>query len=432
MTALISSRRACAYAVPIRTEETVVALVRSCVLFAIALVSGLLTASVAHGVLAGDLLVTDRTNGRVIGVRPSTGAVWVLSPRPGGADLLAEPAGIVMTDFGVILVVDEATSQLVGIDAATGDQFVVMETGGAAPLAVGTAPFGLALRQTEGAYEMWISARDSSEIRHVIGLEAFGIASETLSADARWSHARGVAVSGDHLLVAVDDGQGYWMVNLATGVISDPLLEYDSMIPELPPTDHSPDVPAWDVEPYHYEVAVNLFDTITFDTVLSLQKPKLIEPIFLSCDAAGTRVTAYGTLYEQFVPIDPTSFAEATVEPADGTPLRCPTALATGLDGLLYVVDTSLPFGGDPTVVRVAPGSGGNPVVVATLASVTSQPMGLAVAPVSVPEPAAGRGAIAFAALLVFGRRLGPRRFTRTRLARSRPESGRSSGGRPW
>ena len=42
----------------------------------------------------------------------------------------------------------------------------------------------------------------------------------------------------------------------------------------------------------------------------------------------------------------------------------------------------SLPFGGDPTVVRVAPGSGGNPVVVATLASVTSQPMGLAVAPV--------------------------------------------------
>jgi hypothetical protein len=91
-----------------------------------------------------------------------------------------------------------------------------------------------------------------------------------------------VAVSGDHLLVAVDDGQGYWMVNLATGAISDPLLEYDSMIPELPPTDHSPDVPAWDVEPYHYEVAVNLFDTITFHTVLSLQKLQLIEPFFLT------------------------------------------------------------------------------------------------------------------------------------------------------
>lgn len=159
-------------------------------------VSGLLAGSAAHAILAGDLLVTDRTNGRVLAVRPGTGAVWVISPRAGGADLLVEPAGIVMTDFGVIVVVDEATSQLVAIDPATGDQSVVQETGGSAPLAVGSAPFGLALRQTEGAYEMWISARGSNEIRHVIGLEGFGIASATLSADARWSDARGVAVAG--------------------------------------------------------------------------------------------------------------------------------------------------------------------------------------------------------------------------------------------
>jgi hypothetical protein len=371
------------------------------------LVSGLLAGSAAHALLAGDLLVTDRTNGRVLGVRPGTGAVWVVSPRPGGADLLIEPAGIVMTDFGVIIVVDEATSQLVAIDPATGDQSVVQETGGSAPLAVGSAPFGLALRQTEGAYEMWISARGSNEIRHVIGLEGFGIASETLSSDARWSDARGVAVAGDQLLVAVGDGQGYWMVNLATGVISDPLLEYDSMFPESPPTDHSPGVPALDVEPYQYEVDVNIFDTISFRTVLSLQKLQLVEPFFLTCDPAYTRIAAYGTLYEQFDPIDPTSFAEGTVEVADGTPLRCPTALATGLDGLLYVLDTSFPFGGEPAIVRVAPGSATDPVVVASLSSFTIQPMGLAVAPISIPEPSAGAGALALGVVLVLGRRPG-------------------------
>lgn len=378
---------------------------RCCALLAATLVSGLLTASTAQAIVAGDLLVTDRTNGRVIGVRPGTGQVWVVSPRPGGADLLDQPAGIVMTDFGIILVVDEGTSQLVGVDAATGDQFVVMETVGGAPLAVGSAPFGLALRQTEGAYEMWISARGSSEIRHVMGLEGFGIASETLSADARWAGARGVAVSGDQLLVAMDDGQGYWRVALGTGAISNPLLEYDPMFPELPPIDHSPGVPAWDVEPYEYDVPVNLFDTITFDTILSLEKTKLIPPFFLACDPAGTRLVAYGMLFEQFDPLDPWSFAEGTVEVADGTPLRCPTALVTGLDGLLYVLDTSLAGAiGDPAIVRVAPGSGADPTVVASLASVTSQPMGLAVAPVSVPEPAAGAGAIALGALLVLRR----------------------------
>ncbi|MCL4685826.1 hypothetical protein KJ059_13870 [Myxococcota bacterium] len=366
-------------------------------------VSGLLAGSAAHAILAGDLLVTDRTNGRVLAVRPGTGAVWVISPRAGGADLLVEPAGIVMTDFGVIVVVDEATSQLVAIDPATGDQSVVQETGGSAPLAVGSAPFGLALRQTEGAYEMWISARGSNEIRHVIGLEGFGIASATLSADARWSDARGVAVAGDQLLVAVGDGQGYWKVNLATGAISDPLLEYDSMFPELPPIDHSPGVPAWDVEPYQYEVKVNVFDAVTFHTVLSLQKRA--EPFFLTCDAAGTRITAYGTLYKPFDPIDPKSFAKDTVEVADGTPLHCPTALATGLDGLLYVLDTSFPFGGDPAIVRVAPGSGTDPIVVASLSSFTIQPMGLAVAPISIPEPSAGTGAIALGVLLLLARR---------------------------
>jgi len=388
----------------------VAALARWCALLAFALASGVLGGPAAHAIVAGDLLVTDRTSGRVIGVRPSTGAVWVVSPHPGGSNLLVEPAGIVMTDFGIILVVDEATSQLVGIDAATGDQFVVKETGGNAPLAVGTEPFGLALRQTGDAYEMWISARGSSEIRRVIGLEGLGIASETLSSDARWANARGVAVAGSSLLVAMDDGQGYWQVALDTGAISDPLLEYDPIFPELPPIDHSPDLPAWDVEPYEYEVQTNPIYSTTFHTVLSLQQIKLVEPFFLlTCDPAGTRLVAYGTTYNPFDPVSSTSFATGTVEVADGTPLRCPTALATGLDGLLYVLDTSLPLGGDPAIVRVAPGSGGNPTVVASLASVATQPRGLAVAPVSVPEPEGGAGAVALGALLALGWRAGSR-----------------------
>lgn len=384
------------------------ALVRVCAGLVLALASGLLGGPSAQAaIVAGDLLVTDRSSGSVIGVRPSTGAVWVVSPRPGGADLLAQPAGIVMTDFGIILVVDEATSQLVGIDAATGDQFVVMETNQSAPLAVGAGPFGLALRQTGDLYELWVSAPGSSAIHHVIGLEGYGIASELLSGDARWAGARGVAVAGDSLLVAVADGQGYWSVDLETGQISDPLLEYDSLIPELPPIDHSPDVPAWDVEPYAYQVTVNLFTTISFHTVLSLQETRLVPPFFLECDPAGTRIAAYGTLYRQFDPLDPYDFAETTIEAADGTPLRCPTALATGLDGLLYVLDTSLPSGGDPAVVRMAPGSEQPPTVVASLSGLASQPNGLAVAPVSAPEPAGGAGAVALAALLALGRRTG-------------------------
>lgn len=376
----------------------------------------LLETGAEAAVRIGDLLVTDRTGRRVLAVRPGSGAVTVLSPRPGGADLLSEPAGIAMTDFGTILVVDAGTHQLIGIDAGTGDQFVVRQ-GNGDPLPIGLEPFGLALRQSESAYELWISARASQEIRHVVGLVGFGITSSPLSSDPRWASARGVAVADDQLLVAMDDGQGYYAVGLEGGAIADPLLDDDTIPPGLPPVDRSPEVPAWDVEPYVYQVEPALFQHVVFRRVLSLQRTALVPPGIPVCQSPETRLVSYGTLYRDFDPIDPSSFAEGTVEVADGTPLRCPTALATGRDGALYVADAALPFGGDARIVRLLPGSGAEPTVVASLPGNASQPMGLAVAPVSAPEPGeVGEGLAALACVL--GIRC--RRSTRRRSSRPR------------
>lgn len=383
---------------------------------ALGILAALLLGSAADaGVLLGDLLVTDRVGRRVLAVRPGTGAVQVLSPRPGGADLLTDPAGVAMADFGIVFVVDAGTHQLIAIDAATGDQFVVRQ-GNGSPLPIGLDPFGLALRQTEGAYELWISARGSAEIRHVIGLVGFGIVSSALSTDARWASARGVAVAGQSLLVAMDNGQGYYSVSLDSGAISDPLLE-SPFIPGTPPIDRSPEVPAWDVEPYLHTVPVFPFDSISFRSVLSLQKVTLVPPFLLQCDPSATRIVAYGTLFKQFDLLNPTSFVESTVEVADGTPLRCPTALATGLDGALYVADAASPFGGSAQIVRLVREN--EPTVVASLPGST-QPMGLAVAPVSVPAPSAAWTGVTALAVLFAIRRRTQRRSARPRRRRLR------------
>lgn len=371
---------------------------------ALAILAALLLGPAADaGVLLGDLLVTDRVGRRVIAVRPDTGVVQVLSPRPGGADLLTDPAGIAMADFGIVFVVDAGTHQLIGIDAATGDQFVVLQ-GNGSPLPIGLDPFGLALRQTGGSYELWISARGSAEIRHVVGLVGFGIASSALSTDSRWASARGVAVAGESLLVAMDDGQGYYTVSLDSGAISDPLLEAP-FIPGNPPIDHAPGVPAWDVEPYLHTVESSPFESVSYRVVLSLQQSILIPPFpfLIECDPSATRIVAYGTRFRPFDFLNPTSFAESTVEIADGTPLRCPTALATGLDGALYVADTATPFGGSAQIVRLEREH--EPTVVAALPGSTL-PTGLAVAPVSVPAPSATpAGLTALAVLLAIRRR---------------------------
>jgi hypothetical protein len=357
---------------------------------------------------AGDLLVTDQNGARVLVVDPDTGAVAVLSPPPAGPNFLVSPTGIVMSDRGTVYVVDQSTNQLVGIDASTGAQFVVREIGGS-PVSVGSEPFGLALRDSEQAVEFWVSARGSAEIRALVALVGFGIASSPLVQDARFANARGIALVGDALDVAMDDGQGYYSVALDGGSISDPLLDYDTFPPGLPPSDESPEVPAWDVEPYLFEVEVNFLETITFRTALSLRDTVILPPGIPACKPDTSRIVAYGTSYSNFDPIDPTSFASGTIEPADGTPLHCPTALVTGLDGALYATDSAFSNGAGSQLVRLQPGESTQTEIVAALPDPPSSvmfPGGLAVAPVSVPEPGADAAALSLlAAMLVLARR---------------------------
>ena len=349
---------------------------------------------------AGDLLVTDQNGARVLAVDPDTGNVKVLSPPPAGPNLLVSPTGIVMSDRGTVYVVDQSTDQLIGIDASNGEQFVV-ELAGGIPVSVGSEPFGLALRDSASAIEFWVSARGSAEIRALVVIVGLGIVSSPLVQDARFANARGIAVAGDALDVAMDDGQGYYRVALDGGSISDPLLSYDSLFPELPPIDESPDVPAWDVEPYLWQVKLSFFETTMFRTALSLRDTVILPPGIPACKPATSRIVAYGTTYKQFG-IDLTSFASGTIEPADGTPLHCPTALVTGLDGALYATDSAFSNGSGSQLVRLWPGTLLAPQIVAALPDSQSSvmfPGGLAVAPVSVPEPGAGASAAAFAAL---------------------------------
>ena len=346
---------------------------------------------------AGDLLVTDYNGARVLAVDPDSGQVRVLSPPSGGANLLQRPTGIVMARFGVIFVVDAATDQMIGIDAATGEQFVI-KSGLGVPIEVGGEPFGLALRETEGAYELWISARGSDEIRHVVGLIGFGIASEPLSTDTRWAGARGIAVHGDVLDVAVDEGQGYWVLRLDGTWIGDPFLE-STIVGGT--QDRSPGVSVGDVEPYSFGNVLAFYDT-----VFTERNVMTVIPGISACDSATSGVAARGT--QTFVE---TKIFVTQVEPADGTPLHCPGALATGFDGALYVTDSLLASGGGAQLVRLWPAKPlADPEVVARLPDAPGSltlPTGLAVAPVDAPEPDSGPAALscAIAIATLAGRR---------------------------
>jgi sugar lactone lactonase YvrE len=97
---------------------------------------------------AGDLLVTDAVNARVLHVDPETGIVTPFSPRTtSGPNLLFAPAGIAIDPDGAIFVVDSFADRIVRIDPVTGAQSVVhdfsAQLGDFGPSDVGTAPQGI-------------------------------------------------------------------------------------------------------------------------------------------------------------------------------------------------------------------------------------------------------------------------------------------------
>ena len=73
-------------------------------------------------VVAGDLIVSDEYNERILRVRPSDGSIEVVSPKPGQPNLLESPADLVVTDAGRLFVADASAEKIFEIDLATGQQ----------------------------------------------------------------------------------------------------------------------------------------------------------------------------------------------------------------------------------------------------------------------------------------------------------------------
>jgi len=106
---------------------------------------------------AGDLLVTDAVNARVLHVDPATGVVTPFSPRANGANLLFAPAGIAIDPDGAIFVADSFADRIVRIDPTTGAQAVVRDfsaqLGDFGPSDVGTAPQGIDLEDSVTGFD---------------------------------------------------------------------------------------------------------------------------------------------------------------------------------------------------------------------------------------------------------------------------------------
>jgi hypothetical protein len=119
--------------------------------------AGLLApAAAASQLQRGDLVVTDSSGARVLRV-DRAGHVEDFSPPAGGANLLVQPAGIVVLDDGPVYVADQANG-LIEIDRDTGEQHVLLSP-------VGTSPWGIDALPTALGAELFVSA--SAELHRV-------------------------------------------------------------------------------------------------------------------------------------------------------------------------------------------------------------------------------------------------------------------------
>lgn len=87
------------------------------------------SADVFAAVVAGDLIVSDEYNGRILRVRPTDGSIEVVSPKPGQTNLLERPADLVVTDTGRLFVADTVAEKIFEIDLATGQQSALQSYG---------------------------------------------------------------------------------------------------------------------------------------------------------------------------------------------------------------------------------------------------------------------------------------------------------------
>jgi len=314
---------------------------------------------------AGDLLVTDRNNGRVLRVDLQNGIVSTFSPRAGTGNELVAPAGIGFSE-SALYVADSVTNHLVAIDPVTGEQ--TAHTDGSGPVALGSEPWGLdfsnffatsvspASQQVHRTYLVYGTPTPAVNGGSALLADAHGIAALSLN--------NLVVAGGSAGLVSVDQG--------AVSLITAPTVGDQ----------------AYDVER----------------------------------DGAGW---AWTELSDDCV--DGALFRDVGGPPllvSSGSYLRCPVSLAVGSDAggwVAYVGDTLWPGGGSARVIRVRDTGTQSFVVQLPPGVAPTRPAGIAIAPADViPEP--GGALLGLGALLaLFGL---SRRRSGTALAARRGRMG--------
>jgi hypothetical protein len=328
----------------------------------------------AFDLVAGDLLISDYNGARVLTVDPTTGVVFELTPRPGsGPNLLVAPGEIAATSDGGIFVVDNTTNQLIGIDPTTGAQSVVQ--GGTAasphPLNVGTGPWGLA---ADDQGHLFVAARESAQVLRIAPTLTAGIYTSTpVATSATLADARGIGwVANQSPDLDVSLGTvGETSVSTTLGTVGTP----GSIVA---------DGAAYDVARIGgtgtYQNTAFLPVSVT--TIVSLPGGGFV----VLCDTAQSGVYF--------------AFHSLTNAYSTGGYFRCPLAVAATEAGAVYVTDAGapLPGGGDARVVSLGPpGAWNTQTLVATIpnSGPPTSPVGIAVMPVTVPEPAAELAACA-------------------------------------
>lgn len=351
----------------------------------------------------GDLLVSDANNARVLVVEPATGATWQLTPRAGsGPNLLVAPAGIAMCSSGTVYVADTTINRLIRVDPLTGTQSIVNQGifGIGGPLDVGAAPWGIfvGIDYTIAPPELppqfcgsdgdlWVTARESMEVRRTVVTGSFPpfLGTEQVASAALLASARGAAIgsTGGPLLsrvLQVALGPSGWAtVYPGTGEV----------------------VPGSAALPATYDGVATWGSSV----VLTRRVETVIPPFLLVCNQAASGVHASTGGYTD---LNTGHFVWSAPNPVSlGGLFRCPIALASAPNGSVYATDTSLPppFGGSARVIRLGPaGTWSAQTLVAEIpdGATLTWPAGIAVAPVSVPEPD-GAAVVALGALTWFG-----------------------------
>lgn len=311
-------------------------------------------AALPAGFNQGDLLVTDYGGARVLRVNATSGAVSVFSPSPGGTNLLNFPAGIAIAADGTVYVASNGNNKVIQIDPLTGVQTAL-------PFAVGQHPWGLDM---DAAGNLFVLAQTEGKVWKITAPAGPSGFSSTTVTDSLLIDAWGLAVQADGTLRIGGDTSG--------------LLSVD-------PSDVTPSV---SIAGPPLEAVMKIVGVSRMESTTQ----------FGVSGGTGCSGRLAGVWYHW-----PPSWKRVAANFLDGAgPFHCVFSLALTPDNqTFYVGDAGSFLGGSAQILKVQWSSGN----VTTLASISDDtgpalPAGIAVAPITVPEPGASACLLAaFAAL---------------------------------